>query len=653
MLIAAPPSAAFTSQSPASPASEISPPIEPAEITPSSLEDLDTSLLSEATTPAAAESLTAPESEVFDQAALETLPNEGTGRLLGLLLGAGGVGLFAVTGLLFYLSGSSDTPTAAVTASETPYDGNGDASQENDFQATLDGGGDVKDVEESPINAEPEAEPQPEVALEALKEIETTTQEPLTTTVEEPAIPSASDAKPSSGPALSLPEPTDEQEQPSVSNPAAEKPTGFDPLDFDPTSLDLILTKKPPQPETPEPEPPVRDRKPQLRIASATPGPAKNLDARLSQRVAQEGISIERRETTGAPDNAIPVSERLKQPIASLALADRPVLDTLRLLGKLCGVAVTIDPVTLSQAAISPEKEVSLRETNQSVGAVFTKVLKPLRLTYEATDSGMVVLRQGLDREKTASYPISDLLRSGLGDAEAVVMLVRQFTTPGTWDNTARIEAKDRVIEVEGPATAHFEVLLLLERLRKAAEIPQRTRYPKPLLRTDAPLESLSERLQSRTTFTFIADTPLEELFQHWRNELKLEVLVDWESLAEQDLRPGTKVACSARDQPWTKALTIALAGLGLTWEAANSDVVFITTQTASKQRFSTQFYRLPNRSDDGIELTEELMSHLRGAGELEIAVRYETQSQRILVGGNCYVQQQAWAWLAERASAR
>jgi len=235
---------------------------------------------------------------------------------------------------------------------------------------------------------------------------------------------------------------------------------------------------------------------------------------------------------------------------------------------------------------------VQVRDT--TAAAVLTDVLAKHGLAYEVQDGLVTVAKPNVERTRSVDYEVKDLVDPGDKDAAPVADLVRQFVAPDSWKpagGTGRIEVDGTTLRVDQTERVHYQILTFCERLRLARDLPQRSRYPTDRLTIDPVYPQLEARLATSTTFTFLPWTRLADVFRYWQDTAGVTVLVDWNSLAEQELSPTTPVACSIVDRPWKEAFDTVLEPLGLTWWAVDAETIQITSREAGRHVQQIEFY--------------------------------------------------------------
>jgi len=568
-------------------------------------------------------------------------PAEATGRWVATAVGLGGTLVVVVASLVVWGLGGENEPASSATATA-----NAQPPAETNNLAPPAAAQDAPPQTPPAQGSSAQGSPPPELVT-ALKppqadatEDAPDAAEPATDAAE---LPPAEDGNepPGALPAADEIEPPAPPHADETDEPAAP-PLAFDPLDLDPDSLDLILIRGPraaqPPPEAEAPAAPDAADELANRLAHrADPQPPEAaLDNRLGV-IAQNARAIVRRGPSGPPTPA-PV-DPLAMVIPEIAIADMPLDRALRLLGELTGMSITIDPAALAFAAVPADHKVSLRGTNITIAELILQSAGPLRLELEERGEQWIVRRSGAEKVRAKPYPFDDLLPAG-GNAQAMADLLQTLLP----DLRAKLQVKGKQISIDGPAADHMRVAIFCERLRMARGLKPRSRYPQSLLRTTPAVAHLQPMLDRKTTFTFVAQTPVSEIFEHWRRTTGLVILVDWASLADIDLTPRSTIACSVNDRPWRDALDGVLGELSLGWRMVDDRTLQITTATVAATALrSVEFYPL-----DDVRRVEPLRDASQ-AWKSAPAFYFDDASNMLIVSATSENHCRIWRMLNER----
>ena len=393
--------------------------------------------------------------------------------------------------------------------------------------------------------------------------------------------------------------------EPEVAEAPVETPQvarRFDPLDFDPERMTLGEIDR------------GADGRSVATSDAAVVEPTE--DAPLALEAAASTTPVARRGPAG--DGSLGGRDAEKQlgfVFPSLEVENMPLVDCLRLFSQMSGVGVSVAPEELLMAGLSPQTKVSLVASELRVGEMLGRLLKPLRLEYEARGSQVIVRRQGASKSRTIDYPIDDLLL-GSTEVEQLIGWIEALVAPKSWQSSGgegTCETTSESLHIEQTERVHYQVLIFLERLRLSRGLPPRSRFPTKRLFDKETEARLDEQLARSTTFTFSQFTPLDDVFVYWQTELGVPLLIDWPALATVELGPRSTMACAIADRPWSEALERVLEPLGLGWRTTPGGAVEITTAEKVQTELRLDVFAL--RRDLDVEV-HELVTQLRKVAE-------------------------------------
>lgn len=386
--------------------------------------------------------------------------------------------------------------------------------------------------------------------------------------------------------------------QPATPQPA-EAPKKIDPLDFDAANLDLVLVKG-----AGSDPPPIRDEPSE---APAPVTPEEGLDERLAMRAGASRAVVRRGETGPLPE--VDLTAALATPIDELELPKLPLWRAAEMVGDLSGVAVTVDPAALRMAGLTASHAVPMKGTEVSLAKTLTAALAPAGLSYAERFGQLTIVRPGADEPREVRYEVADLVRESDLDL-AEVLRDTLLNEIDTLDQTAD------AVRITAPLARHYEVLRLLEQWRKSRGLPKRSKYPDRFLSAKPALAGLQSQFADRTTFSFVSPTRFAEVARYWGKSAGVVILVDWESLSEQEFGPSSQISCSVADKPWSEALTLVLEPLGFTWRAIDAGTIQITTLEADRELPLVEVYPL---GQGALDEPEDARLFVDGRGKVAI----------------------------------
>ena len=437
-------------------------------------------------------------------------------------------------------------------------------------------------------------------------------------------------------------QPADESTEPPEPAPLAEDlpktepaPTPrvalhFDPLDYDPENLTLATIDQPAAPvESPTSEPHDAAVEISVEVPSTVP---------LVRRGPVVGEDASRRDA----------GKQLALLIPKVKIDQQPLVECLRLFSQISGVPVSVTPEQLLMAGITSRKSVSLDASDLSLAEMLKQVLNPLRLEYHIQGAQVVVVRQQAEKRREINYPLGDLVGAETNE-EQFAAWVEQLVAPSTWQaagGQGTLVTTPGSLRIGQTQQVQYQVLIMLERLRLARNLPPKSRYPVKRL-TGTPANALlHEKLARPATFTFLQYTAIDEIFVHWQTEFGAPLLIDWPALAEAEVWPRTTIACAISEQPWSAALEKVLEPLGLGWRATLGGAIEITSAEKVQGELQLELYPLRNDLEGGVARLRKLAKQ-----QADGVMLYDPVGKVFLVLEPAATQRLIFQWLHERES--
>ncbi|HVT28499.1 MAG TPA: hypothetical protein VHE81_10845 [Lacipirellulaceae bacterium] len=429
----------------------------------------------------------------------------------------------------------------------------------------------------------------------------------------------------------------------------------FDPLTFDPDRLGATTNwineaaassdSIPNQASTPL----GADHPPANPIASAgsngvkeTAPPGLPPAAQPASQTANRTIMVRRDQPAAdrAPLQKLP--HQLAIRLSAFQVSEMPIARLVETLSDISGCGITLDPIALEQAGLSPRSTVTVNEQGTTLEQILRKAVAQRRLDVAELGVQVRVILPKADMPRSTNYDVKDL--AGNNNAAAIGKLIERFVAPATWESaggTGHIEVNGTTLHIQQSDSVSRQIVIFCERLRLARGLSTRSKYPPALLTAKSPYERLAPKLSEHTTFTFLDGTRLANVVHQWQAMSNVTILVDWAALTEADLSPATPIACSAIDHAWADALDGILEPLGLAWWAVDGETIQITTLTALEKIHRIEFYQVPPKlraqftSDQSLidALQKEIGTHAGKQGAtntLQLAV--DEPSGRLIV---------------------
>ena len=177
------------------------------------------------------------------------------------------------------------------------------------------------------------------------------------------------------------------------------------------------------------------------------------------------------------------VTQRLKDPIPQISL---PPLSLAKFVGwvrNFSTIPITVDPVALQQTGSSMTTSISFEGSELTVGQLLSDVLLPLRLGYFVDDDQLVIVAARTINHslRRRYYEVDDLLGQDSDNLVRLVSFVEAMAAPSSWQRhggVGKLSGKQQRLVVSQTVSAHYEVLILVDKLRAARGLRIRSNYP-------------------------------------------------------------------------------------------------------------------------------------------------------------------------------
>ena len=194
------------------------------------------------------------------------------------------------------------------------------------------------------------------------------------------------------------------------------------------------------------------------------------------------GISVVNKGTPLAQDT----EARLADSIPEIRFQKIPLWRFLDVMSDYTAVPIRLNWEAATHAGVSAQKTVDVSMSDATIGQILTDVLVPLRLSFRVDQAQIEVIKaESLDEKlRVTKYFVGDLAGLEAAAFDGLVQLVEQVVAPGSWRGSGgngQLLVKDRRLYLKQSEPAHFETILLLEKLRVARGLPPRSSYPRGL----------------------------------------------------------------------------------------------------------------------------------------------------------------------------
>jgi hypothetical protein len=338
----------------------------------------------------------------------------------------------------------------------------------------------------------------------------------------------------------------------------------------------------------------------------------------------------------------VDVAARLKDRLQQIEFNNAPLHGFLQFLSDYSTISITLDPDVLPWLRLTPQSEVSIRQTNATVAEVLTKALQPIGLSHTIVDDQILVGRipRPGQAPREITLKVGDL-GSNPTELERLVNLVEELVEPSAWKaggGPGTLEIRDKSLVVQQQDRVLFRVVDVCERLRVARGLPLQSSFDPRLFRLATRYERATPQLKQPVSLNFFRPALLIHILQRLSQETDTHLLVDWHAVARVGWNPDATVTMTVADQPLEAALHMLLDPMELTLRAVDDNVLQITTPERIRSTLELEFYPLADLIDAGtspadlinkitLELGENSFRELGGSNVL----RYDERSRHLL----------------------
>jgi len=309
-----------------------------------------------------------------------------------------------------------------------------------------------------------------------------------------------------------------------------------------------------------------------------------------------EGTAVIAVKQPGGAASPVDAKARLDFIVPRIEYRQTPLVDVLRMLSEMTGVAISLDIEAMARTGASPTTPVTLSKSDVKVGDVLQAVLAPARLGFKAGDDQIVVGPQFSSTQlRMVRYTVDDLA-SSTAEMDVMAANVRKLVAPTSWQQAGgqgTIAHDGGSLKVNQSLPVHYELVTFFEKLRRARGLPLRSRLSPERFELVDRFTEAGPLLDQSVTFTFAEPARLSEIVQTLESITGATVLLDWPSISSEGIRFQTEVACSVKERPLGEALTAILSPLRLTWRCVDGQTLQILGQARADSLRYVEFYKV------------------------------------------------------------
>ncbi|MCY2988419.1 MAG: hypothetical protein NTY19_11220 [Planctomycetota bacterium] len=292
----------------------------------------------------------------------------------------------------------------------------------------------------------------------------------------------------------------------------------------------------------------------------------------------------------------VDVAQRLKDEIPSIEFTKTPLLDLLQFIASFSTIPITLDPDALALVKVTPQTPVSVQLDKTNVDQVLRAALQPLRLGYVVVDDQVLVTRpptpQGAHRSH--KHSVQDLVGDDSRRLGQLTDLIVAMVEPESWQahgGAGVVTGEMPSLVIEHRDTVLFRTLLFCDRLRVARGLPPQSSLNPELFQLIPRSALAAKALATRVTLNYLTPTLLVRILDQLRKDTGVQVLVDWQAVAELGWNPEAETTLAAQAQTLGAALDSLLRPLDLAYRVIDGQTLEITTPARLAARPEVEFY--------------------------------------------------------------
>ena len=299
-------------------------------------------------------------------------------------------------------------------------------------------------------------------------------------------------------------------------------------------------------------------------------------------------------------------SNRLHQVIPAMEFRDIPIYQFAEFMSDYMSVPITLrwESILHAGSMVGRQVDVSVREDTEA-HAVLDQVFRPIRLIALRDGQYLKVHRRSNGDTSTTAYLVSDLVKSDY-TIKDLSELIQQVVLPGSWKRqggTGQIKpTKDGRLAIRHANPAHFEVVVLLEKLRVARGGRPLSTYPHELFQPPDRQLLLRELLSRRVAVRSNDSMRLTELFRQTGEAAGCVLLPDWIGLRDLGWSPNTEVQVATDEMSLAEMLEHMEDVLGLVYRGLDSRTLELTSPGNERTRHEFALYDLTSIRDNGLD---------------------------------------------------
>lgn len=292
----------------------------------------------------------------------------------------------------------------------------------------------------------------------------------------------------------------------------------------------------------------------------------------------------------------VDVAKRLADPIPSIEMSGVPLLDVLDVFSSISTIPITLRADGLPMVKASATAPVTYKGTSTTVGIALRDALTPLGLAYTVDGEQLLVGLREPAELAVIRYPVKDLTTDDPERTAELVKTIREMVTPEAWsDDPAgpRISEEPGILAIANTREAHWQIVLLSEKLRQARRLPQLSRFDRTLFELSTRTDRARATLAKPVMLNFSQGDRFANIVKRLAQTTATSILINWHSLALAGWNPDAEVALLAENIPLETALVKLLAPMDLDYRVIDATTIEIVAKSTAESQTELELYRI------------------------------------------------------------
>jgi hypothetical protein len=272
-------------------------------------------------------------------------------------------------------------------------------------------------------------------------------------------------------------------------------------------------------------------------------------------------------------------------------------IDFIRFVSDLSGTPVTFDIENIRADGIDLTQTIVVLNEDLTVGQILTENLKPLNLQYSVVPAGILITT--VDSEsfayKTHALPIA----ISASDSESTTRFMENLQSavvPESWSvngGEGLLEMADGQLRIYQKKLTHHKIERFIYKLDIAKKLADSPNDPALIEQAKSKYKHVHEKLASKTTYTAADPRPIEEVFAAIANDMKLTIVLDWQSLFPLGWNPNTEIAWSNAGKTFGESLNEIVSSMNIGYRWIDQTTLEITSRDKIRSSLEIEVYSI------------------------------------------------------------